>query len=158
MGKSIKNFFTRKRIILFSTIAVLLIAVIVISVVNGRSYEYDFAKAYGFYKEIASEGPAVSEITVTTDDMSLSGSAQKIQDGDYGDAVSLGVGDSVSFNVVAPEGGTYNVWLEYRITGSENGEQAISMSVNGETSESTGSLPLEKRWRNENDEFATDSL
>lgn len=158
MGKSIKNFFTRKRIILFSTIAVLLIAVIVISVVNGRSYEYDFAKAYGFYKEIASEGPAVSEITVTTDDMTLSGSAKKIQDGDYGEAVSLGVGDSVSFNVVAPEGGTYNVWLEYRITGSENGEQAISVSVNGETSESTGSLPLEKRWRNENDEFATDSL
>lgn len=161
MRKSAKGkagFFTRKRIITLGIVAVILIAAIILIAVGSRSPGYDFSKAFGFYTELQTTVPEAGDTVVLPSDMGLQYAPTLTDDEAYDVPVAvLETGDAVDFTVDLPESGRYTVWLDYRITARETGEQAVSLSVNGTSVTGDDAIPLEKRWCNESDEFYTDS-
>lgn len=86
--------------------------------------------------------------------------AETVSDYPYGEenAIPLSSGDEISFRAGDIPAGDYFILFRYRILSSGRGEQAVLIFLNGVSLTGEESLPLEKRWKNEHEEFERDSF
>lgn len=165
MGKKIKNFFTKKRIIIISIIVLLILAIVISTVVRNIQSPHDFTNTYDFYKSnYINDNPQNVSVTVTETDMDVTTGLKQVvnaQTSGYekGNSVKITYNDTLFFKVNMTTAGNYFMSLDYYIATESKNDHSIDIKINGQNqSKEFTSVPLPIGWKNEEDEFSKDSL